>query len=519
MHGVGVYRFAGGAKFRGEWKYGKMDGYGIYENLDRDQFMGKFEGQFLEGKMDGLGLYYWPEGDIFMGEYAQDKRHGSGIYTSVKGAVYKGEYNVGERHGWAEYTSPQGDVYEGQWRHNVRHGKGVVTLSEPDEGLLNGVVEGGADDQRKWAELWFKDSPARPQDGGGKLLEIDPTRVYTGYWNKSKVKSKRPYRYEDWNDIQANSTLAADNAALSVEETQKAVSLARKSAEFAEQSAKDTVKKMQGESETKQAYFVHVRNGNAKRDVEDKHFVRFGPIVTANTFLLMLGPMKAAEMSANKDDVIWLAAATGSGPGGTGPMSGEVEALMSPTVVAWIARATKRMRKDAHWHVKRPHNTARAAPVPAPVPQDAQSTPRSTAWGRPVPSPGANNSRMNRKDDGTILGAAGQGDAALKKAMQSVREEGEVVKQGGSLISLVPRPPRHPPKAAPNAPNGHVLPSVHGGSPRRPNLVSLQSQPAQYAKENVLASQPPQGAARVPSPPSKPAQSVTSGGSRASRMR
>jgi hypothetical protein len=39
MHGVGVYRFVGGAKFRGEWKFGKMDGYGIYENIENDAFM------------------------------------------------------------------------------------------------------------------------------------------------------------------------------------------------------------------------------------------------------------------------------------------------------------------------------------------------------------------------------------------------------------------------------------------------------------------------------------------------
>ncbi len=82
MHGVGVYRFVGGAKFRGEWKFGKMvcafvhvcispanasksflyaknsflnqkcwllqDGYGIYENFENNAFAGKFEGQFLE---------------------------------------------------------------------------------------------------------------------------------------------------------------------------------------------------------------------------------------------------------------------------------------------------------------------------------------------------------------------------------------------------------------------------------------------------------------------------------------
>eukprot|EP00961_Rhodomonas_salina_P111566 1500909-Rhodomonas_salina.1 len=35
-------------------------------------------------------------------------------------------------------------------------------------------------------------------------------------------------RYEDWTQIQTNSTLCADNAALAAEEAQKAVTLSRK---------------------------------------------------------------------------------------------------------------------------------------------------------------------------------------------------------------------------------------------------------------------------------------------------
>jgi hypothetical protein len=201
---------------------------------------GKFEGQFLDGKMDGLGLYYWSEGDMYMGEYAQDKRHGSGIYTSVKGAVYKGEYISGERQGWGEYTNAKGDVYEGQWKRNVRHGKGVVTLAEADSDMAHVLEDGGAD-QRKWAQVWFKDSPARPQDTDGAELEIDPTRTFSGVWQKGKVKTRRPYRFEDWNNIQAHSSMAADNASVSVEESQRAVNMARKSAGFAEETAKATV--------------------------------------------------------------------------------------------------------------------------------------------------------------------------------------------------------------------------------------------------------------------------------------
>jgi len=134
----------------------------------------------------------------------------------------------------------------------------------------------------------------------------DPTRTFTGYWQKGKVKSKRPYRfvilnhnvgpvliptkniylsiylfiylfyfcrYEDWTDIQTHSTLAADNAGLAVEETQKAVTLARKSAEFSEAAAKRAVQKMQSEAEEREPYFVHLGDNPQPRTLEDRHMV------------------------------------------------------------------------------------------------------------------------------------------------------------------------------------------------------------------------------------------------------
>jgi hypothetical protein len=80
-------------------------------------------------------------------------------------------------------------------------------------------------------------------------------------------------RYEDWTDIQTHSTLAADNAGLAVEETQKAVILARKSAEFSEAAAKKAVQKMQSEAEDREPYFVHLGDNPQPRTLEDRHMV------------------------------------------------------------------------------------------------------------------------------------------------------------------------------------------------------------------------------------------------------
>jgi hypothetical protein len=47
----------------------------------------------------------------------------------------------------------------------------VVTLAVADTNLL--VVAGDkGEEQKRWAEVWFKDSPARPADQTGQVLDI-----------------------------------------------------------------------------------------------------------------------------------------------------------------------------------------------------------------------------------------------------------------------------------------------------------------------------------------------------------
>ena len=64
---------------QGSWKFGKMDGHGVYTNVSgskcvalppllpppyASRYLGKYEGQFLNGCMDGSGVYVWAEGDV-----------------------------------------------------------------------------------------------------------------------------------------------------------------------------------------------------------------------------------------------------------------------------------------------------------------------------------------------------------------------------------------------------------------------------------------------------------------------
>ena len=84
------------------------------------------------------------------------------------------------------------------------------------------------------------------------------------------------------------------------------MTLARKASEFAEEAARKAIQKMQTEAEVREPYFVNLGDRPQPRSVEDRHMVRFGPELARGTFLCMLGPVKAAELAANKEQISWL---------------------------------------------------------------------------------------------------------------------------------------------------------------------------------------------------------------------
>lgn len=46
--------------------------------------------------MHGQGIYTWADGRKYEGEYINDKKHGFGIYTYPDGRSYKGQWANGK---------------------------------------------------------------------------------------------------------------------------------------------------------------------------------------------------------------------------------------------------------------------------------------------------------------------------------------------------------------------------------------------------------------------------------------
>ena len=46
--------------------------------------------------MDGMGVYTWADGRCYMGEYKDDKKRGYGIYKWADGRLYLGQWMRGK---------------------------------------------------------------------------------------------------------------------------------------------------------------------------------------------------------------------------------------------------------------------------------------------------------------------------------------------------------------------------------------------------------------------------------------
>ncbi|KAG7400880.1 hypothetical protein PHYBOEH_004092 [Phytophthora boehmeriae] len=131
MHStLGVYSFADGGKYRGEFVHNAASGNGtvVYPNGV------KYTGAFADGKFHGFGVMEMERGYRYEGEFLRGQRCGFGKLQMLQsGAVYEGEFYNNMRHGQGTETSTLGYSYTGAWRCNRICGKGRLFLSDKRE--------------------------------------------------------------------------------------------------------------------------------------------------------------------------------------------------------------------------------------------------------------------------------------------------------------------------------------------------------------------------------------------------
>ena len=155
-NGEGVFAYADGSKYEGQFQNGQINGFGTFTYLNGDKYVGHFQ----DGYSHGEGTFYHADGVVtdgvwengeFVGDGSLNGREGCiegdcqdgfGTYIFRNGeATYTGKFQGSLPHGKGEVHYANGEHYKGQWANGSFNGLGILTLS--DGAKVQGFWENG----------------------------------------------------------------------------------------------------------------------------------------------------------------------------------------------------------------------------------------------------------------------------------------------------------------------------------------------------------------------------------------
>lgn len=129
VHGSGVYVWADGRRYEGNWNEGLLHGQGEFTSANGKRV---YKGTFVNGEMTGMatlrvdGVYQY-EGAFLNGQF-----HGQGKITFSDGGWYNGEWLRGERNGKGTMVWGNGDSWSGVWEKGIPSRGGVRYMTSGD---------------------------------------------------------------------------------------------------------------------------------------------------------------------------------------------------------------------------------------------------------------------------------------------------------------------------------------------------------------------------------------------------
>ncbi len=131
LHGFGKIRYKDGSNFIGEFQKGKKHGKGTMVFGSKSNKAGdKYVGEYREGKKDGQGIFTFSDGEKYDGEWKNDKRNGIGKNVWANGSMYIGEWKSNKQNGFGTFSFANGDRDVGQWIDNKLNGDAVQYYSD-----------------------------------------------------------------------------------------------------------------------------------------------------------------------------------------------------------------------------------------------------------------------------------------------------------------------------------------------------------------------------------------------------
>jgi hypothetical protein len=133
-NGYGLYRFANGDKYVGNWTNGRPHGQGKYDFATRE----RYEGAFRFGKFEGKGTMYYPDGAYYTGDWKQNLKNGLGRLVYTNGSVTEGTWVNGKFSGSpGSSASANGTVAQNKVQKPNKQNKQKPTGKNDVAGLSN----------------------------------------------------------------------------------------------------------------------------------------------------------------------------------------------------------------------------------------------------------------------------------------------------------------------------------------------------------------------------------------------
>jgi hypothetical protein len=119
QHGKGIDHHPDGSRYKGEFKNGMNNGFGIqYASNGKPTYAGEWR----NGMRHGFGVYSHDGGQKYEGEWINGEESGFGVYTFPSGQKYEGFLRDGKKNGFGIYYYENGSIEQGEWRDDKQVG-------------------------------------------------------------------------------------------------------------------------------------------------------------------------------------------------------------------------------------------------------------------------------------------------------------------------------------------------------------------------------------------------------------
>ena len=111
------------------WLCDQQFGFGR-ETFYTDSGVNNYEGSYVNSMKHGNGIFTWANGSYFHGQFVEDKLSGEGLMRFTDGRQYIGTWDMNEMHGEGVFTWPDGRWYEGKYYYGRKNGPGIMEIKE-----------------------------------------------------------------------------------------------------------------------------------------------------------------------------------------------------------------------------------------------------------------------------------------------------------------------------------------------------------------------------------------------------